>query len=190
MQRQQRDAMKLRPTMVPKRHRTDWLADERRLRCLKAGVRQWPGLQVAEARRSAEPDAAGARFCAAPAWEERSLPEAGAQKQQGLRQLRVDAPRLLEAAAMQASGDIALRVLLPACGPEWPSSHRRAWRCWRGRSWAWIPARLAKRPTMQASLHAPKIHGPSQPRLLRWSLNGSFLRPDPDFPEHRESVYS
>ena len=177
--------------MVRRMLRTDWPADERRQQCLKADARQWPALLLAGVRRSAEPDAAEARSCAAPVWEEQPLLGAGQQKQRGSLHLwRVDAPRLLEEAARPASGDTALRVLLPACGPGWPSSHRRAWRCWRGRSWAWIPARLAKRPTMQASLHAPKIHGPSQPRLLRWSLNGSYLRPDPDFPEHRESVYS
>ena len=99
-----------------------WLADERRQRYLKADARRWLALLLAGVRRSAELDAAEARSCAAPVWEEQPLLQAGARMQRGLRQLsRADAPRLLEEpkeAAMPAFEDIARRVLLPACGPK------------------------------------------------------------------------
>ena len=80
---------------------------------------------------------------------------------------------------------------LPSSWPEWPSSHLRAWRCARDRSWGrWLRRRGARAPRPdagQAALPAQSAHEPSPPRPApaSWSVSCLQQRRVPE--ECRES---
>ena len=170
----------------------------------KAAGCRWQASKRLLAERSTALDAAEAQSCAAPAWQP---PAAQAQRAPKVeRQLPSRQPQWVKLAsphhqpadeppqpALQAAPETALAVLLPVFWPESPSTHRRAWRYWRGRSWDDSPAPCASLPTRstpQNAIHGQNSHEPARPHALQWNSNGSCLRPDPWIPERRESVYS
>jgi hypothetical protein len=151
----------------------------------------------------AEPGAAAERSCAAPAWLQREAPLRGvpvAEREDehclnGLRWCRLrrrlarrnpsrqprnrrqeDAPPQPE---RQAAADTEPVARLPASAPKSPSSHRRAWRCWKDQSWDDCPARFLRSPKALAANRAQNDREPSQPHALQWNSSESCPQPDP-----------
>ena len=105
---------------------------------------QWPE-ERAEGRRWAAPSAAAERSCAVPGGPERR-PEPRRSSGQPRRGSRRRAAWLQAVPpALPAYARDAPLLPLPSSWPEWPSSHRRAWRCATDRSWERWLAGMARR---------------------------------------------
>jgi len=161
-----------------------------------ADARRWPALK-GPAGRSAEPGAAEAQSSVAAGARLPAL-----QQHLEVRELRVapqpglelKAPQLGAQlpSALQAAEEIELAALLPACGPEPLSTHRRAWRCSTGQSWGDFPPHFEMLPTLrnpQNENHARSDSEHARLHSLQWSWNGFCLLRDPLPPERRESAY-